>query len=149
MAKRLTESFSVTVNRPIADVYAYISDVAKHAEWSPTAFRIDEASDPTFAVGTTFTSYGVSRQGPDHRNTVTVTAAEAPHRFVLTSDDDGETYVNEFVLSETDAGTRVEKRLDFPKPGGPAGLAFPAIFKQVIAPRIQEGMDSLKTNLES
>jgi uncharacterized protein YndB with AHSA1/START domain len=148
MSKRLNETFTVTIAKPIDEVFAYISDVAKHAEWSPTAFRVDEVSDPSFATGTTFASFGVARQGEDHRNEVTVTANEPSTRFTLTSVDDGETYINDFQLSEADGGTVVEKHLDFPKPGGPAGLAFPAIFKQVIAPRIQEGMDTLKTRLE-
>jgi uncharacterized protein YndB with AHSA1/START domain len=148
MSKRLNETFTVTIAKPIDEVFAYVSDVAKHADWSPTPFRIDEVSDPTFATGATFASFGVSRQGDDHRNDVTVSANEPNTRFALTSLDDGETYINEFRFAEADGGTVVEKHLDFPKPGGPAGMAFPTIFKQVIAPRIQEGMDSLKAKLE-
>jgi uncharacterized protein YndB with AHSA1/START domain len=149
VSKRLTETFTVTVDRPAADVFAYVSDVSKHAEWSPTPYRVEEVSDPTFATGTTFASYGVSRQGPDHKNDVVVTANEPNTRFVLTSTDDGDTYVNTFTFTEQDGSTTVEKVLDMPKPGGPAGLAFPAIFKQAIAPRIQEGMDTLKAKLEA
>jgi uncharacterized protein YndB with AHSA1/START domain len=148
MSKRLTESFTVTIAKPIDEVFAYVSDASKHGEWSPTPFRVEDVSDSSFATGATFVSYGVARQGPDHKNDVTVTANEPSSRFTLTSVDDGETYINDFRLSEADGGTLVEKHLDFPKPGGPAGLAFPAIFKQVIAPRIQEGMDSLKARLE-
>ena len=149
MSKRMVERFDVTVNKPINEVFAYVSDVSRHSEWSPTPYRIDEASDPAFGQGATFASFGTSRHGEDHRNDVTVTDNASPNRFVLSSDDQGETYINEFLLTEVDGGTKVEKVIDMPKPGGPTGLAFPTIFKQVIAPRIQEGMDSLKTNLES
>jgi uncharacterized protein YndB with AHSA1/START domain len=149
MSKRMVERFEVTVAKPIDEVFAYVSDVSKHAEWSPTPFRIDEVSDPAFAEGTTFASFGNSRHGEDHRNDVVVTANVPTARFVLSSDDQGDTYINEFLLTEADGGTKVEKVIDMPKPGGPAGLAFPTIFKQAIAPRIQEGMDTLKAKLEA
>jgi uncharacterized protein YndB with AHSA1/START domain len=149
MSKRMVERFDVTVAKPIDEVFAYVSDVSKHAEWSPTPFRIDEVSDATFAEGAKFASFGTSRHGDDHRNDVVVTANVPSTRFVLTSDDKGDTYINEFLLSEVDGGTKVEKVIDMPKPGGPAGLAFPTIFKQAIAPRIQEGMDSMKAKLEA
>jgi uncharacterized membrane protein len=149
MSKRMVESFTVTIDKPIDEVFAYISDVNNHAAFSPTPFRIDEVSDESFATGAKFASFGNSRQGENHRNDVEVTANEAPNRFALTSLDEDETYINEFKLSDAGGSTTVEKVLDMPKPGGPMGMAFPGIFKSVIAPRIQEGMDKLKTNLES
>jgi uncharacterized protein YndB with AHSA1/START domain len=149
MAKRLVETFSITINKPADQVFAAISDVNNHATWSPTPFRIDEVSDSTFATGAKFASFGNSRHGEDHRNDVEVTANEPNSRFVLTSDDKGETYINEFRFTETDGATTVEKVIDMPKPGGPAGLAFPAIFKSAIAPRIQEGMELMKSTIEA
>jgi uncharacterized protein YndB with AHSA1/START domain len=149
MAKRLVETFSVTINKPADQVFAAIADVNNHAKWSPTPFRIDEVSDPTFATGAKFASFGTSRHGEDHRNDVEVTANEPNSRFVLTSDDKGETYINEFRFTEADGATTVEKVIDMPKPGGPAGLAFPAIFKSAIAPRIQEGMELMKSTIEA
>jgi len=149
MAKRMVETFSVSVNKPIDEVFAYVSDVNNHAEWSPTPFRIDEVTDAAFSTGTKFASFGNSRHGENHRNDVEVTANEPSTRFVLTSLDAGDTYINEFRLSDKGGSTLVEKVIDLPKPGGPAGLAFPAIFKSAIAPRIQEGMDQLKSKLEA
>ncbi len=125
MSKRIVERFDVTVAKPIDEVFAYVSDVSKHAEWSPTPFRIDEVSDPTFAEGTKFASFGTRATARTTANDVVVTTNEPSTRFVLTSDDKGETYVNEFNLTEVDGGTKVEKVIDMPKPGGPAGLAFP------------------------
>lgn len=148
MAKRLVETFSVTINKPADEVFAAIADVNNHAKWSPTPFRIAEVSDETFATGAKFASFGNSRHGEDHRNDVQVTGNEANSRFVLTSDDKGETYINEFRFTEKGGVTTVEKVIDMPKPGGPAGLAFPAIFKSAIAPRIQEGMDQMKATIE-
>ncbi len=149
MADRIVETFSVVVNKPADEVFAFISDVNNHAEWSATAYRVEEVSDPSFATGSTFASYGVSRDSDDKRNEVTVLANDANELFSLSSIEDGDTYINTFNLTPEGDGTKVDKVIDMPKPGGPMGMMFAGIFKSVIAPRIAESMDKLKEVVES
>ncbi len=149
MADRIVETFSVVVNKPADEVFAFISDVNNHAKWSATAYRVEEVSDPSFATGSTFASYGVSRDSDDKRNEVTVLANDANELFSLSSLEDGEEYINSFSLTPEGDGTKVDKVIDMPKPGGPMGMMFAGIFKSVIAPRISESMDKLKEVVES
>ena len=149
MADRIVETFSVVVNKPADEVFAFISDVNNHAKWSATAYRVEEVSDPSFATGSTFASYGVSRDSDDKRNEVTVLANDANELFSLSSLEDGEEYINSFSLTPEGDGTKVDKVIDMPKPGGPMGMMFAGIFKSVIAPRIAESMDKLKAVVES
>ncbi|MCX6418957.1 MAG: SRPBCC family protein [Actinobacteria bacterium] len=149
MADRIVETFSVVVNKPADEVFAFISDVNNHAKWSATAYRVEEVSDPSFAAGSTFASYGVSRDSDDKRNEVTVLANDANELFSLSSLEDGEEYINSFSLTPEGDGTKVDKVIDMPKPGGPMGMMFAGIFKSVIAPRISESMDKLKEVVES
>lgn len=149
MADRIVETFSVVVNKPADEVFAFISDVNNHAKWSATAYRVEEVSDPSFATGSTFASYGVSRDSDDKRNEVTVLANDANELFSLSSLEDGEEYINSFSLTPEGDGTKVDKVIDMPKPGGPMGMMFAGIFKSVIAPRIAESMDKLKEVVES
>ena len=149
MADRIVETFSVVVNKPADEVFAFISDVNNHAKWSATAYRVEEVSDPSFATGSTFASYGVSRDSDDKRNEVTVLANDANELFSLSSLEDGEEYLNSFSLTPEGDGTKVDKVIDMPKPGGPMGMMFAGIFKSVIAPRISESMDKLKEVVES
>ena len=149
MADRIVETFSVVVNKPADDVIAFISDVNNHAKWSATAYRVEEVSDPSFDTGSTFASYGVSRDSDDKRNEVTVLANDANELFSLSSLEDGEEYINSFSLTPEGDGTKVDKVIDMPKPGGPMGMMFAGIFKSVIAPRISESMDKLKEVVES
>ena len=149
MADRIVETFSVVVNKPADEVFAFISDVNNHAKWSATAYRVEEVSDPSFAAGSKFASYGVSRDSADKRNEVTVAANEPNSVFSLSSIEDGDTYINTFNLTPDGDGTKVDKVIDMPKPGGPMGMMFAGIFKSVIAPRIAESMDKLKAVVES
>ncbi|MEI6364940.1 MAG: SRPBCC family protein [Actinomycetes bacterium] len=149
MADRIVETFSVVVNKPADEVFAFISDVNNHAKWSANAYRIEEVSDPSFAAGSTFASFGVSRDSDDKRNEVTVLANDANELFSLSSLEDGEEYINSFSLTPEGDGTKVDKVIDMPKPGGPMGMMFAGIFKSVIAPRIAESMDKLKEVVES
>ena len=149
MADRIVETFSVVVNKPADEVFAFISDVNNHAKWSATAYRVEEVRDPSFAAGSTFASYGVSRDSDDKRNDVTVAANEPNSVFSLSSIEDGDTYINTFNLTPEGDGTKVDKVIDMPKPGGPMGMMFAGIFKSVIAPRISESMDKLKEVVES
>ena len=149
MADRIVETFSVVVNKPADEVFAFISDVNNHAKWSATAYRVEEVSDPSFATGSTFASYGVSRDSDDKRNEVTVLANDANELVSLSSLEDGEEYINSFSLTPEGDGTKVDKVIDMPKPGGPMGMMFAGIFKSVIAPRIAESMDKLKEVVES
>jgi len=149
MADRIVETFSVVVNKPPDERCTFSSDVNNHAKWSATAYRVEEFSDPSFATGSTFASYGVSRDSDDKRNDVTVAANEPNSVFSLSSIEDGDTYINTFNLTPEGDGTKVDKVIDMPKPGGPMGMMFAGIFKSVIAPRIAESMDKLKEVVES
>ena len=58
MAEKASARFTLTVDRAPAEVFAYLTDVHKHAEWSPKPFRIESLSDDPIRQGSTFTSYG-------------------------------------------------------------------------------------------
>lgn len=151
MAKRLTADWTVLVDRPPADVFAYLTDVERHHEWSSGDFRVEDLSPGPMAVGTSWTSYGFQPPSTkDNRNDVVVTEYVPSSRFVFVArDDKKDEFVNTWVLSPEGDGTRVDRTMDFPKPGGAAGLAFPAILKSVVKPGIQKTMDTFKANLEA
>ena len=149
MSDRIVETFSVVINKPAEAVFAVISDVNNHAQWANGAYRIEDVSDPNFATGATFTSYGVSRDSDNKRNDVTVMTNEPHSLFALSSLEDGDEYINTFSLTPEGEGMKVDKVIDMPKPGGPMGMMFAGIFKSVIAPRIAEGMDKMKEVVEA
>ena len=84
MAGRKAITCSVTIAQPPEQVFAYVTDVSKHAEWSAKPFRVEDLSGPV-TKGATFTSYGAIPGDKNHRNDVEVTEYEPPSRFALRS----------------------------------------------------------------
>ena len=148
MSGRAKAQLSILVNRKPEEVFAYLSDVRKHAEWSPKAYRVEGVDGPV-QLGSTFTSYGWVPKDPDHRNDVEVTAFDAPRRIEFTGREKGENFLTTYVLTPQGNETKVEKFLDMPKPGGLGGALFPLVLGGFIKPATNKGMKMLKAKLES
>ncbi len=145
---RISGTVSVTIDRTPQEVFDYLRDVGRHAEWSPRPYRIEGVEGPVSA-GTTFTSYGWVPGDDDHRNDVEVTAYDEPNKIEFTGMDRGEPFVNTFVLSPTGSGTKVDKIMDMPRPGGIGGAMFPIMFNGFIKPANGKGMKMLKQRMEA
>jgi uncharacterized protein YndB with AHSA1/START domain len=150
MTRRAQVVSSVQVNRPPAEVFGYLADVARHGEWSPKAYRVEGMSPGEQVVkGSRYTSYGWLPNDKDHRNDVEATEVDAPSRLVLTSIDGGERFVSTFRLVPSDGGTQVERVMDLARPGGVVGALFPLLAMLVIKPDVAKGLHRLKAALES
>lgn len=147
MAGRSTSSQSVSINRSPAEVFAYLSDVSKHAEWSPKPYRVEGTSGPV-KTGDTFASVGQIPGDKNHRNEVTVTECSAPTRLVLDAEEKGQHFVNTFELQPQGDGTLLTRTMDAPKPPFPLSVLMPLILVAVIKPDVQKGLNNLKANLE-
>ena len=148
MSGRATALLSIVVNRPPDDVFAYLADVRRHHEWSPKAYRVEGIEGPV-QLGSTFTSYGWVPKDADHRQDVEVTAFDPPRRLQFTSREKGENFLNTYVLTQQGTGTKVDRTIDMPKPGGVGGALFPLVLGGFIKPATNKGMKMLKENLEN
>jgi uncharacterized protein YndB with AHSA1/START domain len=148
MASRAKTTCTVVVNRPPDEVFAYLADVNRHADWSPKAYRVEGLPDGPIGVGTSFTSYGWVPRDAEHRNEVEVSAYQPPSRIEFTGKERGEAFVSTFVLTRQAGGTKVERHLDFPKPAGAGGIVFGVLFATFIKPAVQKGMNMMKENVE-
>jgi uncharacterized protein YndB with AHSA1/START domain len=148
MASRAKTTCTVVVGRPPDEVFAYLADVNRHAEWSPKAYRVEGLPDGPIGAGTSFTSYGWVPRDAEHRNEVEVSAYEPPRRIEFTGKERGEKFVSTFILTPDGGGTKVERHLDFPKPSGAGGIAFGVLLTTFIKPAVQKGMNMMKENVE-
>ncbi len=150
MAERVVFTTSVQVARPPADVFAYLTDVSRHAEWSPKAYRVEGMSPGDHVVtGSQFVSYGWLPNDKDHRNDVEATVVDAPGRLELTSMESGETFISTFNVTASDGGSQVDRVMDMPRPGGAMGAVFPVVLAALVKPNVKKGMGMLKASLES
>ena len=148
MGARAQGQLSIDVGRTPDDVFAYLADVRRHAEWSPKAYRVEGIEGPV-QMGSTFTSYGWVPKDADHRNDVEVTSFEPTHRLQFTSREKGDSFLNTYELSPgSGGGTRIDRTIDMPTPGGLGGVFFPLVFGGFIKPATNKGMKMLKAKLE-
>ncbi len=68
--------------------------------------------------------------------------------MILTATDRGEQFMHTFTLSPAGSGTRLERAVDMPRPGGAVGVLFPLIVTFLIKPDVSRGLGRLKANLE-
>jgi len=150
MADRVVVTSSVQVARPPAEVFSYLADVSRHAEWSPKAYRVEGMSPGDQVVqGSRFVSYGWLPNDKDHRNEVEATVVDEPSRLVLTSSEGDERFVSTFTVTPSGDGCTVERAMDMPRPGGALGAVFPVILATLVRPNVNKGMANLKKSLET
>ncbi len=149
MARRATVVSTVHVERPPEEVFGYLADVARHAEWSPKAYRVQGITPGEQVVtGSRFTSYGWLPNDKDHRTDVEATDVQAPHRLVLTSTDRGQQFISTFTLTPDGSGTNIERLMDLARPCGFPGALFPLIATFLIKPDVTKGLGKLNAALE-
>jgi uncharacterized protein YndB with AHSA1/START domain len=141
-------SWTTSVRRPPEEVFAYLADFGRHAEWSPRPYSVQATTEGPVGVGSRFHSTGWIPGDSKHENDVEVTEYAPPSRLAWDAHERGQTFVNVFSLTPQDGGTRIDRTLDMPKPSGAAALVFPLIARFVVRPGVRKGMDMLKANLE-
>jgi uncharacterized protein YndB with AHSA1/START domain len=141
-------TWTVTVNRTPQEVFAYLTDMEHHGEWSPKPYSITPLGEGPLAVGSRYRSTGWIPRDPNHVNEVEITAIEPPRRFSFNSIEAGAVSKHDFLLTAQDGGTKVDRVIDMPKPKGAPGLAFPVLFATFIKPAIQKDLESFKVRCE-
>ena len=107
---------SATIRRPIADVYAVLTDVEQTGTWFPADVEEHWTSPPPHAVGSTRHAV-VRTMGRRSENDAVVTEFEPPHRAAMHGTTPGAEFGARLSFTETDGGTRVEVVVDLPGTG--------------------------------
>lgn len=109
-------SRTVTVDRPIETVFAYLSDFTTTTQWDPGTVRTVRA-DGDGGVGTVYQN--TSRfAGRETELTYVVTDRRAPELIALRGENSTIVATDTMTLSATPAGTRVTYRAAFTFKGG-------------------------------
>jgi len=149
MPDRMIKSWTIEAKVRPELAFAYLTDISKHAEWSPKPFRVEPVPTLPLKQGDKFRSFGSVPGDKDHANDVEVTAIDSPRQLVLTSIDKGKRYVSTFDVEGTGGGTRIRRTVDAPKPTGLLALLFPVIFVLFIKPEVEKGMRMLQENVSN
>lgn len=149
----LTGSATIVVDRPVAEVFAAVSDIARMGEWSPECVACrwgDGVEGPS--VGATFQGDNVAKIGPitAKRWTTTseVTAYEPNALFEFVAEGYS-TWRYEFEARE--GSTAVTESFSFPPPAGVQKFLYETVLRR--SRSMVKGMDAtlarIKQTLEA
>src|SRR3954453_20634824 len=83
----VTNVYSVVIRAQPAAVFAYISDLTRHPEWSGGRLKVDARSPGPVAVGAQYVSHGDVPGQKDRPNQLRVTEYQPPSRFAFIAQD--------------------------------------------------------------
>ena len=132
------------------DVFAYVSDLSRHPEWSGTPLRIEKIEDGSEGgVGARFRSVGFMLR-KERENELKVTEVDSPNRFVFTAQDSGlGEIVHTFEFTPDGNGTRMVRTVAIPM-SAMMGVMNMLVIRPFIAGRhMSKAFKSLKEHLES
>ncbi|HWE60607.1 MAG TPA: SRPBCC family protein [Chloroflexota bacterium] len=137
---------SITINRPIEAVYAYVADVHALPDWASNAVEVKDAPAGALTEGATYTTiarllgrrleihYRVTRCEPGRRLVQLATGGPVPHTVVYT-------------FSSAGAVTRVTQVIEG-EPGGFFTLAAPLVVAAA-SRQMATNLAQLKDRLEA
>lgn len=136
---------STTINAPIEQVFDYVSDFARHADWSEHGLQVTQDGDGPASVGTSYST--VAQQFGTQREHSTITDLERPRLFGWDSEGGLGVVHHTFSLSEADGGTTVTRTAAFKKKSFLAKLFGFRINKDLPA-SLRENLAKIKANIE-
>ena len=142
-------AYEVAIKAPQSKVFDYVADVSRHGEWGSEDDHMKAAAEKPGppALGSRYSADGMLNGKPNH-SVVTITAIDAPKRLAFDAEDSNSVFHHQFVFSQANGGTHVERHVTMTK--GP--FYFPlvlSIFKSTVQKNYNGAMSNLKTKLES
>jgi len=142
--------YRVVINAAPEKVFAYVSDLTRHPEWSGGKLRIESLTPGPVAVGSQYKSYGGVAGQQNRPNELLVTCYESPTRFTFTAQDrDFGEVVNDFKFTPQEGGTLMERTLSM-KMNPVMAFAFRLFIRPLIGqPMMDKAFVRLREKLEA
>jgi hypothetical protein len=137
---------SIDIVAPAEKVYSYLSDFARHSEWSMSVATIEQVTPGAVGVGTEFKA---SEMIPaKFVSFARITALDAPKLVAWESTDHKIFRTNwEMELSAQNGGTHLVQRVTF-HPLGIIGPILLLVRKRQATPENLKSLQRIKANLE-
>ena len=139
-------SSSITIRRPIEDVFAVLTDVENTGTWFPGDVEEHWTSAPPRGVGSTRHAV-VTVMGRRTENDAVVTAYEPPHRAVMEGTSGSAPFVATLAFTSEGDGTRVDVTTELIFHG--AQRIVGPIFAPMYGRSWNQGLATLKRMMEA
>ena len=121
----VTNEKIITINRPVAEVFAYVSDLPRGTEWQPGLMEVRRITQGPEGVGTQYN--GVRKfMGRRMESVIEYTTYEPNKKLIFKSVSGNSPMVQSFLFEPTAEGTKLTARLEL-QTSGLMGLAEPLI----------------------
>jgi uncharacterized membrane protein len=138
---------SIEIDAPISKVFAYVDDFSKTQDWMYGLSRIEPVTDQLRGVGAQYD--GVMKLGVPLKARIECVAWEQDSLIELASVKGIETTQRWSFTALGDDRTRVDARIDFTLPGGPAGRAIASAVRPVVEVAVRHSSEALVRNVEA
>lgn len=142
----VTNEKTITINRPVKEVFAYVSDLQNGPQWQNGLVEVRRTNEGPLGIGTQFTSVR-KFMGRKMESGIEFVIYEPNRRIAFKSISGSSPFEQSFLFESTAEGTRLTSLLEL-QTGGLMGLAEP-----LIASSVRREMDAnfgdLKDMLES
>lgn len=141
-------SFHVSINiqAPPATVFAYLSDLTKHGEWSANPVQIQSLTPGPVAIGSRYHSHA-ELNNLQFETDLEVTSYQSPTQFGFKGEDSTGKFQHLFTLTPSPTGTHLERAVSFSLTLR-QWLLFLLILYPIRLPAARKALLSLKTHLE-
>ena len=119
---------SVTINRPVSEVFAYLTDVTNLPEWQGGTIDVRPETEGATSVGSRFTQV-LKFLGRRLESTLEVTEYEPDRRFSLRTLSGPVPFTVRHTLEPSDGATRIDV-VGEGEPGGFFRMAEPLVARQ-------------------
>ncbi len=141
----VTITSRVLLHAPPEEVFAYVSDLMRHPEWSGGPLKIERVSSGPIAVGSEYRSLGGEKE---RLNELRVTRYEPPARFTFVAKDPRADITHEFTFRPQAAGTLMERAVTATMPPLAAFMFRYVLYPRRGKPLMDKALAALKAKFE-
>ncbi len=137
---------SITINIKPEAVFAYVTDLTKHGEWSANPLTIEAVSTSLTIIGNQYRSIAVVR-GITFTADLRVNNYQAPVSFGFNGHDLTGKFSHQFMFTPCNNGTKVIRKIDFML-SPQQWLMYLVLYFPVRRPAANKALRLLKQHLE-
>ncbi len=137
---------TITINRPIEEVFAYVTDLRNNIQWMTGVIAAEMTSPGPVKVGATY-KFDIKTMGMKMETSGEVTAYEPPKKYAWKATSGPFPMSGGTTFESVEGGTRVTDVIEA-EPGGFFKIAEPLLMKQQQS-QMEKDMKRLKEILEA
>ncbi len=137
---------TITINRPIEEVFAYVTDLRNNIQWMTGVIAAEMTSPGPVKAGVTY-KFDIKTMGMKMETSGEVTAYEPPKKYAWKATSGPFPMSGGTTFESVEGGTRVTDTIEA-EPGGFFKLAEPVLMKQQQS-QMEKDMKRLKEILEA